>query len=77
LIISAFLSNNNQTLGFVIWVIGTVTISVFSWIVIGRWFSHPQSPQNALPVWLVPLIGILDVPQPKAAFEIIHPQPIT
>ena len=62
LIISGFLFNYNQQLGFVIWIIGTMSMSVFSWIVLSQWFSHPQNPQNALPVWLVPLIGILDVP---------------
>jgi len=62
LIISGFLFNYEQQLGFIIWVIGTASISVFSWIVLSRWFGHPQNPQNALPVWLVPLIGILDVP---------------
>ena len=62
LIISGFLYNYDVQLGFVTWVIGTVSISIFSWIVLSRWFSHPQNPQNALPVWLVPLIGILDVP---------------
>jgi tellurite resistance protein len=62
LIISGFLYNYNPQLGFVIWVAGTVAISIFSWIVLSRWFGHPQNPQNALPVWLVPLIGILDVP---------------
>ena len=62
LIISGFLYNYDQQLGFVIWVIGTASISVFSWIVLSRWFRQPQNPQNALPVWLVPLIGILDVP---------------
>ena len=62
LIISGFLFNYDQQLGFVIWVIGTVTMSVFAWIVLSRWFGHPQNPQNALPVWIVPLMGILDVP---------------
>jgi len=62
LIISGFLYSYDQQLGFVVWVIGTVSMSIFSWIVLSRWFSHPQNPQNALPVWLVPLIGILDVP---------------
>lgn len=62
LIISGFLFNYNKNLGFAIWLVGTVSISIFSWIVLSRWFSHPQNPLNALPVWLVPLIGILDVP---------------
>jgi tellurite resistance protein len=62
LIISGFLFTYDRQLGFVIWAIGTASISVFSWIVLSRWFGHPQNPQNALPVWLVPLIGVLDVP---------------
>lgn len=59
---SAFLYNYDNRLGFVVWVIGTVTISVFFWIVLSRWFGHPQDPQNALPVWPVPLLGVLGVP---------------
>ncbi len=38
---SAFLYNFDKQLSFVVWVIGTVTISVFSWIVLSRWFGHP------------------------------------
>jgi tellurite resistance protein len=62
LIISGLLANYNEQLGFVIWVIGTVSMSVFAWIVLSRWLNQPQNPQNALPVWLVPVVGILDVP---------------
>ncbi len=62
LTISTFVYTYYRQLGFVIWIFGTVTISVFSWIVLSRWFGKPQNPQNALPVWLVPLLGILDVP---------------
>jgi tellurite resistance protein len=62
LIMSGIVHNYDQQLGFVIWIIGTVTISIFSWIVLTRWFNRPQNPENALPVWLIPLLGILDVP---------------
>jgi len=62
LIISGFLANYDERLGFAIWVLATAAMSVFAWIVLGRWFAHPQNPQNALPVWLVPVLGILDVP---------------
>jgi tellurite resistance protein len=62
LIISGFLSNYQEQIGFVIWVIGTALMSVFAWIVLSRWLNQPQNPQNALPVWLVPVMGILDVP---------------
>lgn len=62
LIMSGILYNYDRQLAFVIWIIGTLSISTFSWIVLNRWFNHPQNPQNALPLWLVPLFGILDVP---------------
>src|SRR6185437_13215098 len=62
LIISGFIANYDKQLGFAIWVLATAAMSVFAWIVLGRWFAHPQNPQNALPVWLVPVLGILDVP---------------
>jgi tellurite resistance protein len=62
LIISGLLANYNEHLGFVIWIIGTVSMSIFAWIVLSRWLNQPQNPQNALPVWLVPVVGILDVP---------------
>ncbi len=45
-----------------IWVPGTVLMAVFSWWVFRKWLSGQQEPANALPAWILPIVGTLDIP---------------
>ena len=49
-------------LAFLVWCIGVVMIIAFTWFLVRRWISHRQDPANALPPWLLPVVGLLDVP---------------
>jgi len=35
---------------------------VFAWIIISRWMSDRQQVTHAMPAWIVPVVGLLDVP---------------
>jgi len=35
---------------------------VFAWIIISRWMSDRQQVAHATPAWIVPVVGLLDVP---------------
>ncbi len=49
-------------LGVVIWCSGAILMFLFAWIVLRKWFDHQQDPGNAMPAWLIPVVGTLDVP---------------
>jgi tellurite resistance protein len=45
-----------------IWVIGAVGMTVFAWWVVLRWTSVRQQAAHATPAWVVPVVGMIDVP---------------
>jgi tellurite resistance protein len=46
----------------VIWSSGTIMMFLFSWFVLRKWLDHQQEPGNAMPAWIIPIVGTLDVP---------------
>ena len=44
------------------WITGTVLIFTFALIVLRKWLDKPQDVKSALPVWILPVVGTLDVP---------------
>jgi tellurite resistance protein len=46
----------------VIWSIGTVLILLFALKVLRKWLDHQQEPASAVPAWIIPVVGTLDVP---------------
>lgn len=46
----------------VIWLIGAMCMLLFAWFVLRMWLDHQQLPENAMPVWVIPIVGTLDVP---------------
>lgn len=35
---------------------------VFAWVIVNRWMSSRQQVEHATPAWVVPVVGLLDVP---------------
>ena len=46
----------------VLWVIGAVGMLLFAWTMVSRWMSDRQQVAHATPAWIVPVVGMLDVP---------------
>ncbi|MDH7972850.1 SLAC1 anion channel family protein [Sphingomonas sp. AR_OL41] len=46
----------------VMWTIGAVAMLGFAWLIIDRWMGARQHPAHATPAWIVPVVGVLDVP---------------
>jgi tellurite resistance protein len=44
------------------WVVGAVGMTAFAWLVVTRWLTHRQKIEHATPAWIVPVVGMLDVP---------------
>lgn len=49
-------------LALCIWFFGSLLMFVFAWYVLRRWMDNQQAPENAMPVWVLPVVGTLDVP---------------
>ncbi|WP_158813436.1 SLAC1 anion channel family protein [Methylocapsa sp. S129] len=45
-----------------LWVVGAVAMVLFAWLMISRWMSDRQQVAHATPAWIIPLVGMLDVP---------------
>ena len=62
------------TLARVSWVIGTVSMAAFAWLIVDRWMGNRQRVEHATPAWIVPIVGVLDVPlaMPSIGLESLH-----
>lgn len=45
-----------------LWVIGAVSMVVFAWIIVSRWMGNRQVAAHATPAWVIPVVGMLDLP---------------
>jgi tellurite resistance protein len=46
----------------VLWVLGAVGMVFFGWLIVSRWMSDRQQVAHATPAWIIPVVGLLDVP---------------
>lgn len=44
------------------WIFGTLLIFLFAAYMMRTWLGNPQDPGNAIPAWIIPIVGTLDVP---------------
>ena len=44
------------------WVLGAVIMTVFAWAIVVRWISRPHELTHVTPTWIVPVVGLLDLP---------------
>jgi tellurite resistance protein len=45
-----------------LWMAGAVGMILFAWIIVSRWMSDRQQVAHATPAWVVPVVGLLDLP---------------
>lgn len=45
-----------------LWIIGAAGMVLFAWFVVSRWMSDRQQVAHATPAWIIPVVGLLDVP---------------
>lgn len=46
----------------VVWTLGAAGMLIFSWIVVIRWMSQRGQLSHAAPSWIIPVVGLLDIP---------------
>ena len=52
-----------------IWGVGAVAMTGFAWLIVSRWMSDRQQMAHATPAWIIPMVGMLDVP---LALPVLH-----
>ena len=45
-----------------LWGLGAAGMVLFAWTIVSRWMSDRQQTAHATPAWIVPVVGMLDVP---------------
>jgi tellurite resistance protein len=53
-----------------IWVVGAAGMIMFAWLIVGRWMNDLQLTTHATPAWIVPVVGLLDMPVAMPALGI-------
>jgi tellurite resistance protein len=46
----------------VLWIAGAAGMVIFALVIVTRWMSDRQQVAHATPAWIVPVVGLLDVP---------------
>ncbi len=62
LLLPIILAPVSLPLARVVWGAGAVGMLVFAWMIVSRWMSDRQQAAHATPAWIIPVVGMLDVP---------------
>ncbi|QVW21874.1 SLAC1 anion channel family protein [Pseudomonas hormoni] len=53
-----------------IWAIGTLGMILFAWVIISRWLGEQQQTEHATPAWIIPMVGLINIPIAVPTLEI-------
>jgi len=62
LLLPIILAPYNLMLARALWIVGAFGMTFFAWLIISRWMSDRQQVAHATPAWIIPVVGLLDVP---------------
>jgi tellurite resistance protein len=62
LLLPILLVSHSLSLARGMWLVGAFGTGLFSWLIISRWLSERQLLAHATPAWIVPVVGVLNVP---------------
>ena len=62
----------NLGLARVLWALGAVGMVVFAGFVVSRWMSDRQQVAHAAPTWIIPVVGLLDLPLALPSLGLPH-----
>lgn len=72
LLIPLLLADGHPALARGLWYLGAVGMVVLAWWMVMRWISVRQQPEHATPAWIVPVVGLLDIPLAVPALGLTH-----
>lgn len=73
LLLPGILASVNLPLARGLWTLGAIAMTAFALVVIVRWLEARHQRAHASPAWLVPLVGMLDIPLAVPALNFIEP----
>jgi len=56
-----------------LWAASALGMTMFAWHMASRWLGARQQPAHATPTWIVPLVGMLDIPLAVPALGFAEP----
>lgn len=62
LLIPLLLADSHLLLARLIWCVGAAAMLLLAWLIVTRWISVRQQALHATPAWIVPVVGLIDVP---------------
>ena len=62
LLLPILLAPYNLLAAQIMWGVGAGGMVVFAWLIVSRWMSDRQLIAHATPAWIIPVVGLLDVP---------------
>lgn len=51
-----------RPLAQIMWGVGAIGMVLFGWLMVSRWMSDRQLIAHATPAWIIPVVGLLDLP---------------
>jgi tellurite resistance protein len=62
LLLPIVLAPVNLLMAQILWGAGAIGMVAFAWLMVSRWMGERQLIAHATPAWIVPVVGLLDVP---------------
>lgn len=62
LLLPMLLADASLPLARAMWAVGALGMAVFAWLAVTRWMSVQQNHAHATPAWIIPVVGMIDVP---------------
>ncbi|PAF43526.1 hypothetical protein BKH40_06980 [Helicobacter sp. 11S02629-2] len=62
LIMSMVMYHYNHVLALVVWIIGAVGHTLFAMYTMNYWLTKKQEIEHITPAWIIPIVGLLDIP---------------
>jgi tellurite resistance protein len=58
----------------IVWALGAIGMTAFGWFMVDRWMNHRQQTVHATPAWIIPVVGMLDIPlaMPALGLQSMH-----
>ncbi|TFW19577.1 SLAC1 anion channel family protein [Duganella callida] len=74
LLMPFLLSEYSLPLARLSWVLGAVGMTALAWVIVMRWMTVRQAANHVAPAWIVPVVGMLDVPLavPQLQWQGLH-----
>jgi tellurite resistance protein len=70
LLLPIILATASLLVARLLWGVGAIGMVIFAWMIISRWMSDRQQFAHATPAWIVPVLGLLDIPLAVPALQL-------